>query len=158
MHLPYESDGLIFTRILCAYTPYTQNKESILKWKPTTTIDFKVCKLKNTYSVQNETLGLIEDCGYLSREKDFEFFLDPKNQRHANYALLSVHNNDSVRVSCCVLDTGVEDGCVAEFSWDDKHKRWQLRNMRPDKQHPNSFVTVLSSFVSLLDNIQVEEI
>lgn len=155
--LPYPCDGIIFTRLLCAYSPFNQNPESVFKWKPNVTIDFLVMRIQDTTHDQQEGY-VVDPAVFETSTEQMIVFLHPRNEKRSNYRLFAINDDcDFVCVSRCHLnDDSNLSRCVCEFSW--QNSRWALERTRKDKKTPNHLNTVISSFQSILDGITIDDL
>lgn len=152
-HLAHHpSDGIVFTRLWCAYRPFSDPTISVMKWKPHSTIDFLVEKLRphaNRF-IPNEVYN-----------PQFDLFHHPSNEQDCNVALLVLVDNKLLPFSFAKLPHALVVLChtrVCEFQWDDTHDIFVWQMIREDKTTPNSLHTAVSCVRSTADNIQIEDL
>jgi len=161
--LPYENDGLIFTRLMCGYRPFSEDIDSIFKWKPEHTIDFKIYYRKSHDDIDVDAIQ--EEASSKFPSLNIDSFLHPSNQREANHVLFVDHASTKLCVSFCFLPVSENskfglchfDDKIGEFAWDAEDGVWNLVRMRPDKHEPNQLFSTLSCFESITHNIQIQD-
>lgn len=158
--LPYACDGLIFTRLLNTYVPFTDEPESVLKWKPVITIDFYLSFIANSRVDRDHCLvdSAVRDVTL----DPLHTFTHPADERHANYKLLVANDKQQfVCASRCVLDeheSASFDQKIAEFRWDAALNIWIMHGVRDDKKAPNALTTFLSSCNGIIDNLSAHDL
>ncbi len=183
--LPYECDGIIFTRTWCRYQPFSQSLEAVLKWKLHVTIDFYVQAICAQTALQ-KSKALIKAplrqeriaCDANGRSVHLpQTYAFPSDTQAHNALLFAMYNGDCVAVSgCCLSSTefatvakstsrlvipsvaDVGEGIVCEFCWDSDLCLWKFQRTRPDKIMPNVLETVLACIASIRDQISIQEI
>lgn len=160
--VPYATDGVIFNRLLCTYSPFSENPEAAFKWKPTVTIDFCMVVITDP---THDNLECDRDvvCAVDDADRDhMTDFLHPSDERRANYRLFTCNEHSEF---LCVSRIHLHEDTqrehhrkVGEFYWDKTKRRWRLERVRHDKQLPNNFTTTLSSLHSILDNLQIDDL
>lgn len=159
--VPYATDGLIFGRLLCVYSPFSENPESVFKWKPDITIDFMMFRIRDQQrqecDIDSEILSLLEEKGTM--RQGMNDLLHPRNESRANYRLFTRNEHgDYLCVTRCNLEEdiqGYNDRKVGEFRWDRHSEQWCLELIRDDKHQPNNLTTTIASLNSILDNLSV---
>lgn len=169
--LPYNCDGIIFTRLWCRYYPFSENVEAVLKWKLHVTTDFLVKPIivahnnknsknnSNNNGVNTDTILCNKEGNAVHLPQSYAF---PANGSQHNALLYALHNADCIPVSSCVLETDEivmsAAACVCEFSWNQELCIWELQRLRPDKVVPNTLHTVIACIASIRDAITIDEI
>jgi SAM-dependent methyltransferase len=169
--VPYRTDGLIFTpaergvgltdtAIELATSTITWPEN--FKWKPEdqNTIDFKVQKNDNLWTVQ--IVGTSQNW-----DKPYEALLKqdtpcPRTKRGLR-AFITEEDPTSQYMSMTTTEEGdrIEDGMVVECRYDvsrSHYDRWVPVRVRWDKEQPNSFVTALNNWNVIQNPVALEEI
>ncbi len=138
--LDYPVDGLIFPRRVCSYRPFCQDPNSVIKWKPNNTLDFRVALRSEDMVLddrfQEEWTSFISNTGF--------------------FALLCL-NSTKQEIVFTFLDVEIR-WCdkIVEFEW--KSGTWKPLLVREDKDMPNFVDTVCNTLESINDNIQISDI
>lgn len=130
--LPFDCDGLVFSRLWAAYKPFTQDPNSLIKWKEITTIDF-----------------LVLDTSKFTKLIDTKF---PEFQIQNGNFLLACSSTEFFSFIDC--DESFENKIV-ECKW--QEDRWVPLKIRTDKKSPNKLTTVLKSLINIKDPIYLED-
>ncbi len=134
--LPYDCDGIIFSREWAAYKPFTQDPMSLIKWKTTTTLDFLV--LSNNI-----------DCKLVEIPENFSKF----QFKNGNFILATGKNEF---FSLLDLNSPNDfDGHIVECKWE--NETWVLIKKRIDKTSPNKLTTVLKSLINIKEPISIHD-
>ena len=160
--VPYATDGVIFNRLLCTYSPFSENPEAAFKWKPNVTIDFFMIFIpdskRDNFACDRDVVHCVNDCD----RKHMDDFLHPSDERRANYRLFTCNEqSEFLCVSRIDLDEQTERSHhrkVGEFYWQKNKRRWRLERVREDKHLPNNFTTTMSSLHSILDDLSIEDL
>ena len=157
--VPYGVDGLIFGRLLCVYSPFSENPESVYKWKPEVTIDFMMIA---THDNRRENFEVDKDVlSMLNRDRSgMDQLLHPSDEYRTNYKLYTCNErSEFLCVTRCRLQKDENlDRKIGEFRWDKQSRSWHLERIRDDKYLPNNLMTTTSSLESILDDLTVNDI
>jgi len=132
--LPYDCDGIVFSRLWAAYKPFTQDPLSLIKWKPLTTIDFLVL---DAPSVVNFVSIPKEFCEFQVSNGNCALSLGPNE-------IFSFFDNDQFN-----------EGAVVECKWE--KNKWVGIKIRKDKKNANKLTTILKSLINIKDPIFLED-
>jgi hypothetical protein len=147
--LPYNNDGLIFTRLFQKYTPFRDDKESVIKFKPPDqiTCDFLVLASQK-----------VSKTTYISGMPDLMFTTPSATYKTHNSILLTTPINfyRPIIIAFANVDDTTIHGKIAEFGFFETE--WALHRIRHDKTVPNNIETVIKTIENMFDIINVEDL
>ncbi len=135
--LPYDCDGLVFSRLWAAYKPFTQDLMSLIKWKPITTLDFLILEAPSF------------PVSFISIPKEFSEFQIQKG----NY-ILCINPNE---IFSFVENDQFDENTIVECKWDKNFLNWIPIKIRKDKKTANKLTTILKSLINIKDPISIED-
>jgi hypothetical protein len=160
---PYELDGLIFTPIRGTYLGNLPN----LKWKDKHSIDVRIFYNKHTdftefYSNASAIMRKRHDFGepeainaYTDHNTGKIYYKNRINIHDKKYKDIGLVNKDGVLGMSGRLDLpNMVDIVEMEFLPDEK--KWVYLRKRPDKEIPNSYLSIKSVLSAVSDNINID--
>ncbi len=143
-HLPYNCDGLVFYRQLCAYQPFRSDPMSLIKWKELDdiTIDF---------------LFVLPGNGKILKETDSKFVV-----KKGNVLLSTTSQWDDQPVFFSYAYVSEQElheykNKIVECRWNRDKENWQCIKLRLDKTSPNILSTVLETLKNIEDPIKFHD-
>jgi hypothetical protein len=161
---PYELDGLIFTPVHGSYLGHMP----ILKWKYLHSIDVRIMYNKNTnftefyansYPIVKKNKGKSVVINEYKDHKTGNIYYRGKVIQHIpDYKKWQLVNNNGILGMSGKIDTTNLENMVdiVEMEFLPDKKIWKYLRKRPDKEKPNSFLSIKSVMDAVVGNITID--